>query len=42
MAIIGDFVGAAAMAAIYGLAHPFVVGIFGHGGDEAGNGEQEL
>lgn len=39
---IADFVGAAAMAAIYGLAHPFVVGIFGPGGDEAGNEEQEL
>ncbi len=39
---IADFVGAAAMAAIYGIAHPFVVGVFGPRRDDSGGEEQEL
>jgi hypothetical protein len=39
---IADFIGAAAVATIYGLAHPFVVGIFGPRRDESGDEGQEL
>lgn len=39
---IADFIGAAAVAAIYGVTHPFSELFFGHRRDELGDEEQEL
>lgn len=39
---VADFIGAAAISAIVGVTHPFVVGIFGKRRDEMGSEEQEL